>query len=712
MLQLTQNLKTGITQLNNVPLPACGAGDLLVKNFYSLISAGTESSIISVARKGYIGKALEKPEQFRQVIESVKREGIASTYTKVMNKLDSLSPLGYSSAGIVLAVGKDVQSFRPGDRVACGGAGLANHAEVISVHKNLVVKIPDTLSLKDAAYTTVASIAMQGVRQADLRIGENCAVIGLGLIGQITVQILKASGVNVVGIDISRKMTDFVRQSLLEAVFTIGEPQMEFALLNLCGGYGFDSVIITASSHTTEPVELAGKLCRQKGSVVVVGAVPTGFSRDTYYKKELQLKMSCSYGPGRYNSSYEEKGLDYPIGYVRWTENRNMYAVADLLAKHKINTDSLTTHLFEFSKATDAYTMIMKREEFFIGVLLQYSAEITKEEMVNKKSGLAVNNGKLNIGFIGAGSFAQSVLLPNLSGVNLRAVVTSSGHTAKNVADKFGFRLSGCTKEIVLEDKETDAVFIATRHNHHAQYVIEALKANKSVFVEKPLCLNKSEFDKICDAYNNSRGILLVGFNRRFAPFTKWIKENFHDNIPKVIMYRINAGYIPSEHWTQDPEIGGGRILGEVCHFIDLAIFLSSSRPYSVSAAALEDQANDTLTINIKFRNGSIASIVYLANGSKEMRKELLEVHSAGLSVVVDDFKEMRIFGKKLKTQKLISQDKGHKNEITGFLDAIKNNKSSPIAFEELCVTTQTTFDVMNSISQGKTILCEDKKLN
>lgn len=712
MLQLTQNLKSGKMEIVEVPIPAMDKGTILVRNHYSVISAGTEGGKVLTARKGYLGKAKEKPEQVKQVMETLKKEGISSTYKKVMNKLDALTPLGYSTAGEVIGVGKDISKFRVGDKVACAGADIANHAEVVAVPENLAVKIPDNVLLKDAAYTTIASIAMQGVRQADLRLGENCVVIGLGLLGQLTIQMLKSSGIKVAGIDVNPDMVALAKTSGADIVFTRGDDKEEQAIINMSDGFGVDVVIITAATSSLDPVELAGRLCRSKGKVVIVGAVPTGFSRDVYYKKELEVRMATSYGPGRYNPNYEEKGLDYPIGYVRWTENRNMQAFLQLSSEGKIDLSFLTTHSFPFKKALDAYALIVNKSEPFVGIVLEYDVEneVSKSVLSSPK---VFSKEDINLGFIGAGTFAQNSLLPHIRNANMVAVSTHLGHTTKTVADKYSFSIATCNSDSIVNNKDVNTIFIATRHDLHAEYVIKAIKAGKNVFVEKPLCMNEEELEEIRELYsinltndNLMHNRVMVGFNRRFSPHIQKIKKLFDDNQPKAINYRINAGMIPFDHWIQDKEVGGGRIIGEVCHFVDLAMFIAGSFPDSLNANAMIDPRGllDTLIINMSFENGSIANVSYFANGSKELKKERLEVFSNGVTAVMDDFKELLIYGKILKKSILINQDKGHKEEVTQFLNAIKGGKPAPILFDDIYWSTKMSFDIIKSIQDGKTI--------
>jgi predicted dehydrogenase/threonine dehydrogenase-like Zn-dependent dehydrogenase len=709
MLQLTQNLKSGKMELSEVPVPALTAGRVLVRNHYSVISAGTEGGKVETARKGYIGKAKEKPSQVKQVIDTLKSEGIASTYRRVMNKLDALTPLGYSAAGVIEAVGEGVTRFRTGDRVAIGGEG-ANHAEMSSVPENLAVRVPDGVKMEHAAYATIATIAVQGVRQADLRLGESCAVIGLGLLGQLTVQILKAAGVGVAGIDINSDMVELVGRSGADIAFTRGSGDEEQAVIDFSDGYGVDAVIITAGSSSLDPVELAGRLCRKKGRVIIVGAVPTGFSRENYYRKELELRMATSYGPGRYDPNYEEKGQDYPIGYVRWTENRNMQAFLRLVVDGKVDLSFLTTHEFEFGKAPDAYEMIVERSEPFVGIVLKYDTEkepVRSIDLRGKDRRSPAEGGLPRVSFIGAGSFAQNLLLPNIKDAILITVATSQGHTSKNVAQKWNFKTATCDADEVFGD-DSNTVFIATRHDSHAGYVMRALKAGKNVFVEKPLCMTEEELEEITTMYRSASGAprLMVGFNRRFALHVRSIKREFTDEAPKSINYRINAGAIPADDWVHDRELGGGRIIGEVCHFVDLVMFLAGALPKSLYAAAMEDPRGllDTLNVNILFGNGSIANVSYFANGSKAMKKERLEVFSSGKTAVLDDFSKLDIFTSKRTTNKKLSQDKGHGREVGEFLHSVRTGGAAPIPFEEIYYSTKMSFDIIKSINSSEII--------
>lgn len=706
MQQLTQKLGSGDMIIQEVPYPQLGQGMVIVKNHYSIISAGTEGSTVVAARKSLLGKAKERPQQVKQVIDTLKKQGPVQTYRAVMKKLDAYSPLGYSCAGEVIEVGAGVTEFEVGDKVACAGAGYANHAEIVSVPINLCVKLDTNTNLKDAAYNTLGAISMQGVRQADLRLGESCVIIGLGLLGQLAALILKASGVTVIGIDVSEAaVKQAVENKVVDLGLTRNAAGVEEQILAATNGYGADAVIIAAATSSLDPINFAGAIARKKGKVIVLGAVPTGFERDPFwYRKELELKMACSYGPGRYDLNYEEKGIDYPLPYVRWTEKRNMEAFQNLIATNKIDIDYLTTHEFDFDNAKAAFDLVVSKAEPFTGIALKYNTEKTANKTKIATSE-AEQLGKINISFIGAGSYAQGNLLPNIpetNDVGRIGVLTNTGTTSKRVAEKFKFQFCA-TQEADVFDENTNTVFVATRHDSHGPYVLKSLKANKNVFVEKPLCLLEYELQEIIEKQAATNKAVMVGFNRRFSPLTAKLKKAVGNN-PMTMLYRINAGAIPGDNWIQDLEIGGGRVLGEVCHFIDYLMYLNGSLPVKVSASALPDsnQLNDTLNILIQFENGSSGVVAYYANGSKSMTKEYVEVFSAGLSATLNDFKELNIYGKgKPKKTKILNQNKGQKEMVNAFINGLLSNGKVPIGFEEIVAVTKTSFKVLESIKRG-----------
>lgn len=712
MFQLTQKLKNGTMQVLEVPCPALSAGQVLVRNHYSLISAGTEGSTVKTARAGFIAKAKERPQQVKQVIETLRSQGFTQTYRAVMKKLDAYSPLGYSSAGEVIEVAPDVREVRRGDLVACAGLS-ASHAEIVAVPAKLCVRLAPEADLRQAAYNTLGVIAMQGVRQADLRLGESCAVIGLGLLGQLTALILRAAGVRVAGIDIDPAMVETAREHCLDLALSRDDAGLEEKLMRFSGGIGCDAVIITAATSSTDPVNLAGAVSRKRGTVVVVGAVPTGFDREPhYYRKELQLKMSCSYGPGRYDPRYEEKGIDYPPAYVRWTENRNMQAFQELIRSGRIDLRYLTTHTFAIDEAPLAYDLMLAKEEPYIGILIGYDtgrelSPYAPPMLRAARQGAAV----ASIGFIGAGSYAQSHLIPNIpkvARVSLSAVATGSGAGARSVADRFGFAGCTCDAGELLSDPGINTVFIATRHDSHARYVMEALEGGRNVFVEKPLCLDETELEEITALVSRREpSLLMVGFNRRFAPLAREMKRIAGDG-PLSAVYRVNAGAIPADSWIQDPKVGGGRIVGEVCHFVDFLIYLTGALPVSLHAAALDTPGGvqDSITVNIAFANGSIGSICYFSQGDKGCPKERVEVFADRTTLVLDDFRSLTVHARGKSSKKTLpSQDKGQAGCVGAFMEAVLQGRGAPIPYREIHAATLATFRILESIRTGQSCL-------
>ncbi len=713
MHQLTQKLSNGEMLVQEVPEPVIGKGMVLVKNHFSLISAGTEGSTASAARKSLIGKAKERPQQVKQVLDVLIQQGPIQTYRAVTKKLEAYSPLGYSSSGEVIAVGEGVNEFSVGDKVACAGVGYANHSEVVAVPVNLCVKLAPGADLKNAAYNTLGAIALQSIRQADLRLGESCAVIGLGLLGQLTGLMLKASNVNVIAIDVHAPPVQMAKQHFASLALTRNTQGIESMIEEFTGGLGVDAVIIAAATSSTDPVNFAGAISRKKGKVVILGAVPTGFDRDPYwYRKELELKMSCSYGPGRYDLNYEEKGIDYPAAYVRWTEKRNMEAFQQMLSNNIINLDYLTTHEFGLADAPKAYDMIVNKSEPYLGIIIKYDIDkqIKLKQKVKVNETVAVS--KINIGFIGAGSYAQGNLLPNISGkisgVTRKGVLTNTGTTSKRVAERFGFEFCTANENDILDNQEINTLFIATRHDSHAEYVLKGLKAGKHIFVEKPLCLSAEELEKIIHLKKEKENLqLTVGFNRRFSSLSSILKKQMGSG-PMSMLYRINAGSIPGDTWIQDMEMGGGRIIGEACHFIDYLTWLNGSLPVKVYASTLPDTSghNDTVNINLQFANGSTGIVAYYANGPKNMPKEYIEVFHSGSSGIIHNFKELRLFGKVKHKKKLFNIDKGQKQMVGQFLASISSGQPL-IPYEEIIAVTNATLAVLESIKTGMPVNLE-----
>ena len=716
MKQLVQDFKTGEIKIIEVPPPVLRPDGLLVKNLYSAVSVGTERATVTVGAKSLLGKARARPDLVKKVLESMKKEGVLETLMKVRSKLDVYRALGYSSAGVVWAVGENVSEFRKGDLVACGGGNYAVHAEIVYVPKNLCVKVPEGVDLEEAAFTTIGSIALQAIRQAGVTVGENVAVIGLGLIGLITVQILKAAGCKVAGIDLIKENVEMARRLGADEAILRSDPDLNVSLSNLTEGYGMDAVIITASTRSNDPIDLAAKILRDRGRVIVVGAVGMTLDREEFYMKELSLKLSRSYGPGRYDPLYEEKGIDYPIGYVRWTEGRNMGEFLQLLKEKKVKIKPLITHRFSIENAVTAYDLLLgKIKEPYRGILISYPEiqDLKKTIYVLKEpTKQRVSTTTANVGLIGAGSFAQKYILPSLSKrkeVRLVGVATASGNNARKVADKFGFEFCTTEAEEILNNPGINLVIIATRHNLHGTLVAEALRKGKAVYVEKPLAINEEELKDIIEAFKASgKPYLMVGFNRRFSPHVAQV-INFiggHSG-PFSIIYRVNAGYLPPDHWIHDPEEGGGRLIGEICHFVDLIQYITGEKPRKTWGAQVFSQNRqiineDTLSILIEFERGSVATISYIAIGASNFPKERIEVFGNSKVAVIEDFKRSILYSSKGKKKFSTGRiDKGHKREMDLLIDTFINGMDAPIPFSELTLTTVTTFKIQESLRTG-----------
>ncbi len=725
MKQVTQHNKSGELRVDEVPVPALKPGFVLVKTRFSLISAGTERASIHQRRASMVQRAKTHPELVLKVLEQVRQYGLMNTYRRVMTKLESYAPIGYSAAGTVVAVGGKEIPIKVGDLVACAGAGYANHAEYIVVPARLCARIPKGIGLDEAAYTTLGAIALQGVRQADPTMGEVVVVIGLGLLGQLTVQLLKANGCTVVGIDLDDSAVRLAKESGADAAIRRDSGDVTSVVRAVTRGVGADAVIITAATPSNDPVELAGELCREKGRVVLVGDVGLRLPRAPYYMKELDFRLSRSLGPGRYDPEYEEHGKDYPVAYARWSENRNMQEFLRLLSTGDVSVRKLTTHRFQLSDAQSAYALITgktTKREFFNGVLLDYE-DFTREQdyqvartVIVARPGAREPVGAVKVGFIGAGNFAQGFLIPHLQrsrATSLTGVCNSNGLSAKNAARTFGFEFATSDPAQIIQNDSINTVFIATRHGLHARFVIDALRSGKHVFVEKPLAIKSEELSEISGAYGSLRSagktpILMTGFNRRFAPHVQQCKRFFENVVgPFILQYRVSAGAVPRTHWTRDPLEGGGRIIGEVCHFIDLMQFLTSSVPVRIFAEPISTSPggapdDDSVIITVKFQDGSVGTVTYLANGDVAFPKERLEVSSTGRTAVIDNFQRLLLYqnGKK-REFKLRTVDKGHRDEVRAFLMAVQDGKASPIAFESLVATTQATFKAVQSLQLG-----------
>ena len=713
MKQVVQNYRTGELKVEEVPPPALRPGGVLVRTAYSLISAGTERTIVSTARSSLIGKARSRPDLVRQVVDSFKSEGLRATYEKVSARLDRVTALGYSASGTVVAVADGVHGLAVGDQVACAGAGYASHSEILFVPQNLCCRVPEGSSLEAACYSTVGSIALHGIRQADARLGESVAVIGLGLVGQLTVQLLKAAGCRVIGIDLDQAACELAKRS--GADLTSHAEDAISACDSFTKGLGADCILITAGTKSNEPVELAGKIARDRARVVVVGLVGMDVPRHIYYEKEIELRLSRSYGPGRYDPEYEEKGTDYPIGYVRWTERRNMEAFLRLVADASVDTQLLTSHRFPVERAIEGYDLITRRDrERYCGVVLVYPESVSQSSsIVTSIKPKRVAKDELGVGFIGAGSFARGVLLPivqRAARIQLTGVSTATGISAKNTAERFGFAFATTDHDSVLSNDQTDCIFIATRHDSHARLAAEGLKRGLAVFVEKPLATTVDDLREVATAARESRGLLMVGFNRRFAPLALKVKSQLAQRAgPMTVIYRVNAGRLPRSHWSLDPIEGGGRIIGEVCHFVDFIQYLTDAFPLRVAAKAVSSETtvevDDSTIIAMSMTDGSIASIVYAASGDKAVRKEQIEIFCEGSVAAIDDFQSAQITrgGKTIRLGRG-KRDKGHADEIEAFFNAARGLGEPPISLESLEATTATCLAIVESARDGRVI--------
>ena len=717
MKQVLQHASTGEIAVTEVPAPKLLPGCVLVRIAASLVSAGTERASSEFASKNLLQKANARPDLVSEVLNKIQRDGLFSAVAAVRSRLEQPSALGYSSAGTVVGVGEGVTDLNVGDRVACAGAGYAVHAEFACVPRLLLAKIPAdaTLGLDEAAFTTVGAVALHGIRTADVKLGDVVAVIGLGLLGQLTAQALKAAGCRVLGMDLSPRRADLASRMGVDAACT-----SESAFRDLCvqhsGGRGADAVLITAETPSSGPVNLAAEIARDRAIVVAVGTVGMDIQRKLYYEKELDFRIARSYGPGRYDAAYEQKGRDYPIGYVRWTETRNMEAFLQLLAEGKLDLKPLITHRFPIDRAHGAYDLITgKTAEPHLGVLIEYPGQAEAAQFV-KLEGKATAQAtaapkSVAIGLLGAGAFATSTLLPamkGISGLELVGVCTANGSHARHAADKFGFHYCATDESKVLEDAAINTVVIATRHHLHAPQTLAARQAGKHVFCEKPLCLNEEELTEIVRCYSGGpQTLLLVGFNRRFAPMVLRLKAFLEDiSEPLALHYRVNAGYMPPDHWVNDPEQGGGRIRGEICHFVDLLGFLAGAPPTEVSARTLANQgrySDDNVLVTLQFANGSQGTISYLANGDRSYSKERLEVFGGGSVGVLDDFRSLELVrhGHKQTVRSRLCQDKGHRGEWQAFATAIRNGSESPISFRDIVASMLTTLRAVESRSSG-----------
>jgi predicted dehydrogenase/threonine dehydrogenase-like Zn-dependent dehydrogenase len=703
-------VKKGKVLGEQISAPNVSKGSLLIKVVNSCISAGTEISGVSNSGKSLIKRAMEQPENVKKVLNMVKSDGIARVYTKVKGKLVGGNPTGYSISGVVIAVGEGVTDFKIGDSVAAAGAGLANHAEYVDVPQNLVMKIPKGMSFEDASTVTLGGIAMQGVRRADMKLGEMCVVVGAGILGLLAVQMLRLSGVRVAVTDFDDRRLEIAKEYGVELIINPSRENVVETVTNWSDGHGADAVLFTAATGSSEPLSQSFQMCKKKGKVVLVGVVGMEIKREDMYAKELDFLISTSYGPGRYDKNYEEKGLDYPYSYVRWTENRNMTEYLRLVHTGAIKLDKLIDAKYSIEQVTQAFESLQVPGAKPLMVLLDYGkADLAQlENYLNHNRKVVLNNNPLqkniiNVALIGAGGFATGMHLPNIAKLSnkykLHAVMNRTGHKAKSVAEQYKANYATTNYEDILKDKDVDLVLISTRHDSHAELSLKALQAGKNVFVEKPLATNQEDLDKIKAFYESdtpNKPVLFTGFNRRFSKYITEIKKHTDKRInPMMIRYRMNAGYIPLDHWVHED---GGRMVGEACHIIDLMTSLTNSKIESISVESLTPKtdyysSSDNKSITLKYTDGSVASIEYFANGSKELAKEFMEIHFDGKSIIMDDYKSLKGYGVKLTEIKDKISQKGQYEELEALYETIKGNKKEwPIELWDMVQTTEATF--------------------
>ncbi len=702
MKQLTQRLRDGRIELLDVPVPELDPAGVLIDVRASLVSTGTERSRLDAARKSLLGKARARPDQARQVLTKARRDGIQEALQAVRLRLDAPTAVGYSAAGVVLAVGERVRDVRPGDRVACGGAG-AVHAEIDLVPSNLCVPIPGGVPFTDAAFATVGAIALHGVRQSDARVGEKVAVIGLGLVGQLTCRILQAAGCRVIGVDLSPRLVDRTQAAgVVEAAFVRSAvsdslpPELE----------GVDAVMLTAATQSNDPVELAAQLCRDRGRVVVVGDVGLSFSRAAYYDKEIEIRMSRSYGPGRYDREYEERGLDYPIGYVRWTERRNMAAFLELVEARRLDVAGLVAERVLIDDAAEAYERLLTSSESPLGLVIEYGPSGREEPRRPRPREEVASAPPATTGVVGAGSFAQRILIPGLkhAGFDLVGIASASGLSARGAAERFGFRRASTASEII-DASDIGLAVVATRHASHAELAERALRADKAVFVEKPPCLTEKELVRLRIARDESRHHLVVGFNRPHAPLAQRLSDHIRGaRKPIELLYRVNAPALPAEHWQNDLDDGGGRLLGEGCHFIDFACWLIPNAAEWVMCSTTKDEgpiaAAQSFTVVVGFSGGSSATIVYTSQGALQLPKEYIEAHSGGRSALLHDFRLLEMHGDGRRRRERATQEKGHFAQFE-HLYALVQGGAMPLPHDQLR-SMEVTLAALRSARTGR----------
>ena len=711
MKSVIQNYKSGDLTVSETPVPQLRDGYVLVRNACSLISAGTEKTKVDTAKKSLVGKAMARPDLVKKLVAKARREGLWKAWQTASQRLDQPTPLGYSCAGQIIDVQGDVDGLCCGDWVACGG-GSANHAEIVSVPRNLATIVPEGVGCDQAAFATIGAIAMQGVRQTELRLGERVAVIGLGLVGLMTVQLVKASGCRVLGIDVDPSKTYLAKELGCDEV-VLASDNVEECVIVFSDGYGVDATIITAGTSSNGPIEQAGEITREKGRVIVVGATGLSVPREPYYMKEIDLRISRSYGPGRYDPRYEEEGIDYPFGYVRFTERRNMQCFLDLVKSGDMQLAKMITHRFSIDDAPKAYEIIGgQRREPYLGILLEYGRSDDGIPRRVETRPVSIGNDKIRVGVIGAGNYASANLLPHVRAhplLQFSALCTGSGLSSAQTAKRFGFNAAESSPEQVIQ--ESDAVVVATRHNDHAQYAIKSLQMGKPVFVEKPLAICDDELESIVGAVREAKNSsVTVGFNRRFSPAATIVKGHFDSvRVPKQLLIRVNAGAIPPDHWIQNPKVGGGRLIGEGCHFVDLAVALLGETIERVHAVGvrkpgLAHSLWDDFSILLTMRGGSIATIVYTAIGDSGLPKERIELSGGGKSAVINDFESADLWSHGKKTRKTWDgMDKGQKSQISAWAEGLRSGRSS-IAFDEIVNVHRACFAAVRSFVERQPV--------
>ncbi|HMP89041.1 MAG TPA: bi-domain-containing oxidoreductase [Kiritimatiellia bacterium] len=709
MKQVLQDRKSGRVNVVEVPEPQRGEGQLLVRVHASVISAGTESAMVAATGRSLLQRIADKPDLILKGIETVKSRGISGLRNQIEGKYAGYEALGYSCAGVVMETTTDASGIIAGTRVACGGIGYANHAEVISVPHRLCAIVPENVDDETAAYTTIGAIAMQGVRQACVSLGEHVVVIGLGLVGLLTVQLLRAAGCTVTGVDTSPSARN--RGLGCGCRNAVDPASAHETVLQATRGIGADAILICASTTSNDPVALAGELSRSRGRVVMVGATGMEIPREQYFRKELSFTLSRSYGPGRYDTTYEEEGVDYPVDFVRFTEQRNMQAFLDLAATGAISIKDITTHRFALDYASGAYELLSDRNTDRVGILLEYPKPTSPAKLSRSVQPTPID--KIGVSFIGAGNYSENVLLPGLraiDGISLRCVATRQSAHAESVVSRFSFAYSATDAEKAIADNGTQAVFIATHHDTHAKYAISALAANKQVWVEKPLALTLEELEQVSQAMEQSSGRLVVGFNRRFSPLIQKLKSKLPAGSPVMINYRVNAGRLPPDHWTQNRDTGGGRLIGEGCHFIDLICHLAGSEPIMVYATGIKSEridlpAESNFVVSITFRNGSVGQVVYASEGASSLSKERMEVFSGGLAAILEDYRTLNIYrGNGEESFKLKHQDKGQQAMLRAFIDSLRGKGEFPMTKQEVLTSSRVTLLAQQSLGDHKVL--------